>query len=440
MPSLLLVVFVLQLAIHILNSVGATAVNELAWILYNKLPTPTSFAARTASSLRKEVLRLKQELNGVSAQDEFSKWAKLRRQHDKATADYEKCYKMRFTEFISTFGVSIAFFLVRNGPGWYRYLRSSTKREKPATRPTPPGVSRALNILFAVAIVAFLSTFKHPPNVFRETESRLQTNNDLIFHRVVAKRDLTPLEEALKPKLISKEGRLLYLIYGPYVVAECSFCQSGEPWTYLLYAAPSILLPHVFNLAIIGLVTSRFFTGPEGARWRVKFATAGVMLGAAEMLAIWSFDNVANIKSQHMSEMNHFHWHMIFYRGCALAILDALLGWVLWLSSTNRYFVKPLTPAQRLDGVIKLATITRARLNATEAMHDLVMSDEANQDDVCQYWTSEEELFEEPEVKNAMRNARKRAEGVDLRDSSERNSRNLMRLIMPQSPRESAES
>ena len=29
-------------------------------------------------------------MNGVSAQDDFTKWAKLRRQHDKVVADYEK--------------------------------------------------------------------------------------------------------------------------------------------------------------------------------------------------------------------------------------------------------------------------------------------------------------------------------------------------------------
>ena len=288
--------------------------------------------------------------------------------------------------------------------------------------------------------MAFLSTFKHPPNVFRETQSRLQTNNDLVFHRIAAQRALTPLDKALRPKLVSKEGRLLYLIYGPYVIAGCTFCKSDEPWTYLLYAAPSILLPHVFNLAIIGLVTSRYFTGPEGARWRVKFALAAIALGAAEIFTTWSSDNAANITSQHMSELNHFHWHMIFYRGCALTLLDALLGWVLWLSSTNRYFVRAPSSAQRLNSITQVATVTRARLTAAETMRDLVMSDEATQEDVCQYWTREEELFEEPEVKRAMQNASKRAEGNALRDATERDSKHLMRLIVPQSPTEDTES
>ena len=40
--------------------------------------------------LKKEVVRLKRELGAVSAQDDFAKWAKLRRQHDKAMSEFEK--------------------------------------------------------------------------------------------------------------------------------------------------------------------------------------------------------------------------------------------------------------------------------------------------------------------------------------------------------------
>jgi tail-anchored protein insertion receptor len=60
------------------------------WILYSKLPTPTSKAAREQIRLKREVVRLKRELNGVSAQDDFARWAKLRRQHDKVMGDFEK--------------------------------------------------------------------------------------------------------------------------------------------------------------------------------------------------------------------------------------------------------------------------------------------------------------------------------------------------------------
>lgn len=35
-------------------------------------------------------MRLKREMNGTSSQDEFAKWAKLRRQHDKTLAEYDQ--------------------------------------------------------------------------------------------------------------------------------------------------------------------------------------------------------------------------------------------------------------------------------------------------------------------------------------------------------------
>ncbi|KAI9759284.1 MAG: GET complex subunit get1 [Candelina submexicana] len=106
MPSLLTTVFILQLLIHLINTTGAATINSLVrlsltnlmsqahsqqiWMLYNKVPTPTSKAVRDQSRLRSEVLRLKKEMNSTSSQDEFAKWAKLRRQHDKVLADYDK--------------------------------------------------------------------------------------------------------------------------------------------------------------------------------------------------------------------------------------------------------------------------------------------------------------------------------------------------------------
>ena len=71
-------------------------------MLYNKFPTSTSANVRSQTELRREVVRLKREMNSTSSQDEFAKWAKLRRQHDKTLAEYEqKCMLPR------TFSISI---------------------------------------------------------------------------------------------------------------------------------------------------------------------------------------------------------------------------------------------------------------------------------------------------------------------------------------------
>ena len=60
------------------------------WTLFNKLPTPTSKGVQDQTRLRREVVRLKREMNSTSSQDEFAKWAKLRRQHDKVLAEYDQ--------------------------------------------------------------------------------------------------------------------------------------------------------------------------------------------------------------------------------------------------------------------------------------------------------------------------------------------------------------
>jgi len=41
------------------------------------------------------VLRLKKEMNAISAQDNFAKWAKVRREHDKAMAAHDQKGKSR---------------------------------------------------------------------------------------------------------------------------------------------------------------------------------------------------------------------------------------------------------------------------------------------------------------------------------------------------------
>ncbi|EUC50068.1 hypothetical protein COCMIDRAFT_1255 [Bipolaris oryzae ATCC 44560] len=108
MPSLLLVVFILQLLLHVINTVGKNTVNELLWILYNKLPTPSSGSAKRCQILKKEIVQLKRELGNTSPQDNFSKWAKLDRQHNKAMAEYQKLdgslrsHHSAFTSAVST--------------------------------------------------------------------------------------------------------------------------------------------------------------------------------------------------------------------------------------------------------------------------------------------------------------------------------------------------
>ena len=84
--SILLQVFVIQLFLHCINHLFKPYINDFAWQLFTKLPTEQSKQGRELASLRGDVVKLNREMNATSAQDEFSKWAKLRREHDKKKA------------------------------------------------------------------------------------------------------------------------------------------------------------------------------------------------------------------------------------------------------------------------------------------------------------------------------------------------------------------
>ncbi|RPA95579.1 hypothetical protein L873DRAFT_1812694 [Choiromyces venosus 120613-1] len=126
MISLLILIVVLTIATHLVNTLGATAINNALWMIYTSLPTKTSQEVRNQKELQKEVVKLRTELRGTSSQDEFAKWAKLRRVLDKKITDLEKLTssvnvtrtkfdtQTGFIRWVSTSGASWAISL------WYR--------------------------------------------------------------------------------------------------------------------------------------------------------------------------------------------------------------------------------------------------------------------------------------------------------------------------------
>ncbi|KAH8428842.1 guided entry of tail-anchored proteins factor 1 [Aspergillus melleus] len=116
MLSLIWTVFFVHVAIYLVNTIGASTIDNLLWILYVKLPTPTSKKAREQNRLKREALQLKREMNNTSSQDEFAKWAKLRRRHDKTMEEYEEMNKALSAQKSSfEWSVKIARWLSTNG-------------------------------------------------------------------------------------------------------------------------------------------------------------------------------------------------------------------------------------------------------------------------------------------------------------------------------------
>ncbi|GLI78624.1 GET complex subunit get1 [Penicillium ochrochloron] len=93
MLSLVLTILFVHIAIYLVNTIGASTIDALLWQLYLTLPTSTSRNAREQQRMKREVVQLKREMNSTSSQDEFAKWAKLRRRHDKSLEEYEAMNK-----------------------------------------------------------------------------------------------------------------------------------------------------------------------------------------------------------------------------------------------------------------------------------------------------------------------------------------------------------
>ncbi|CAK7209095.1 GET complex subunit get1 [Sporothrix bragantina] len=89
MASLMLIVFLVEVAVLVVNSLGAAAISDFLWRIYNLIPSERSGAIAEQRKLQKEYLALRRDLHATSSQDEFAKWARLRRQHDKKLEELE---------------------------------------------------------------------------------------------------------------------------------------------------------------------------------------------------------------------------------------------------------------------------------------------------------------------------------------------------------------
>ncbi|KAM0786689.1 hypothetical protein ACM66B_002134 [Microbotryomycetes sp. NB124-2] len=85
--DLAVLLFVVTFGVELVSWIGKDRLSDLIYAPYSK-----AFGAagsRQQRQLRQEILQLRADLAGTSSQDEFSKWAKIRRKLDKAVAELE---------------------------------------------------------------------------------------------------------------------------------------------------------------------------------------------------------------------------------------------------------------------------------------------------------------------------------------------------------------
>ncbi|RSH82298.1 GET complex subunit get1 [Saitozyma podzolica] len=122
--NLALLIFLVVFLTQLVAWVGKSVLQELAFSAYSRFFL--SGYSSKQRSLRKQVLEDKAELARTSSQDEFAKWAKLKRKVDKGLADLEKInnslgsskssFSLRFSSVLWLFTTGAQLVLV----WWYR--------------------------------------------------------------------------------------------------------------------------------------------------------------------------------------------------------------------------------------------------------------------------------------------------------------------------------
>lgn len=320
---------------------------------------------------------------------------------------------------------------------FYRSLKAPA-----SITPTPLSFrsSLALNAILISGLVALLSTlpFFAAPNIFLQTSSRLQTPTNVLFTRLAGLHDLAPWEESLRTTFEAGglEARLLYLRFGPDVLSTCTFADpksTEASTTYLIYALPKLLGPHVAHLVVLGLATSSSLTGTDAGRWRFLATAAAIALGGLELLAVMNYDHTANAKATRITEVAMFYWQMKIYRGIAIAAVDAVLGLIIYLAATQRAFVVPKTPAEKAEAITRTMEGSLAKMRGLGAIRNVVYRHAGMRANVDRYWVQEERLMsqvlEDTDVRQAMNSAFDTADMVRLQREAE----NYVDAVIPSS-------
>jgi hypothetical protein len=91
MPNLALLILITVFLTQAVSWIGSSVLQSFAFSTYSRIFL--SSKSKQQRVLRKQVLQDKAELARTSSQDEFAKWARLRRKVDKSLADLEKISK-----------------------------------------------------------------------------------------------------------------------------------------------------------------------------------------------------------------------------------------------------------------------------------------------------------------------------------------------------------
>ncbi|GKZ52817.1 hypothetical protein AnigIFM49718_003469 [Aspergillus niger] len=284
---------------------------------------------------------------------------------------------------------------------YYRTLRVALS-SRPPPRPLPQDASRALNVLFLTITLFFcLSLPFNPhapsPSIFTLTNSRLTTSTDIIFSRLARLRpneSLTESDTLLKSKLTSIIARKVYLRFGPETLTNCAFCSLDNLTTYAIYHLPfNVLLPHLFHMATIGLITSSVFAGSDASKWRKEFSIMGIAFALLDIYVVMSYDQMAYASAAVRAGVavpSSSYYQIGLLRPLLFAIFDGVCALLIWLSATRRFFFTPPSQAEQVEQVVSASlgalSGSTSKLHAVSVARNAVVRDKMLRDRDEAYW------------------------------------------------------
>jgi hypothetical protein len=281
---------------------------------------------------------------------------------------------------------------------WLNTARA-TSRSVPI-RPTPPRVQNALNVLFVAAIACLalsLSRFA-PENIFLATQSHIRTETSVLFARLRHLRSLSEEDQVLRSKFeVNGRNKLYYLAYGPETLLNCAWCvtaNGNDNNNYFIYTLPKIIMPHILQLAVLGLATSSL-VGTEGSRFRTHATMLGLATLIGETWYMGTYDITANKRAKFLQDIDSVYWRIRFLRYIMFAVQDIGMAFVLWATSTNRWLAKPISIAERLEMATRVSEETLNRMRGLGLIINSVNRDPALRGVKEDYWRTEGQVMSE---------------------------------------------
>lgn len=136
---------------------------------------------------------------------------------------------------------------------------------------------------------------------------------------------------------------------------------------------------------------------------------AAMTIAALDIYFVNSYNYQANARALRLSEVDFFYWTARVARLVTLAAFDAALGWLLYLSATNRAFVEPPSPVERIEATSRALLTVKSKLSALGIVKNTALRDEDLRSRSHAYWSHEVrlmgEVMEEREVVEGVNDA-----------------------------------